>query len=271
MIYAFTSKKNGCGRSALSLLTSLLVAEEKNKSVILLDLSNSGDLFSLLSKDKTLASIDALMAGIVLETPDLGLSDNVVTIGILNVIPGTRSKLSSFLYKRYMDVIKVLEYINSRFNSVIIDVDEELLNLIEMNIPNIKRVNVLEQDILNVRKYKKEISEGSFNGFYVVNNFKELVFPQMNFFSRNFTNSQLVVIPSDEQIATLLNKSEINVKAIKSSLCYEGLDSLSKSIIADSSVVNSSYANKFKRPSLLDLLFKSKSVLSKRKGATKNE
>lgn len=265
MIYAFTSKKRGCGRSAITLMTSILVSENKNNSTILLDFSNSGDLFSLVSKDGSLSSVDGLIAGITLDLPDLGLADNIITIGNLNIVPGTRSRLSSFLYKRYLDVQVVLNYVSTRFNSVIIDIDEELLSLIERDLPGIKRVNILEQDILNVKKYQPEISTGNFNGFYVINNFREMVYPQLNFFSRNFGDDKIAVIPNDEDVATLLNRSGITSKEILDSSCGDGIGSLADMILSDASVVNSNYANKFRRVSILDFVLGRGSGLSKNK------
>lgn len=265
MIYAFTSKKRGCGRSAITLMTSILVSENKNNSTILLDFSNSGDLFSLVSKDGSLSSVDGLIAGITLDLPDLGLADNIITIGNLNIVPGTRSRLSSFLYKRYLDVQVVLNYVSTRFNSVIIDIDEELLSLIERDLPGIKRVNILEQDILNVKKYQPEISAGNFNGFYVINNFREMVYPQLNFFSRNFGDDKIAVIPNDEDVATLLNRSGITSKEILDSSCGDGIGSLADMILSDASVVNSNYANKFRRVSILDFVLGRGSGLSKNK------
>lgn len=265
MIYAFTSKKRGCGRSAITLMTSILVSENKNNSTILLDFSNSGDLFSLVSKDGSLSSVDGLIAGITLDLPDLGLADNIITIGNLNIVPGTRSRLSSFLYKRYLDVQVVLNYVSTRFNSVIIDIDEELLSLIERDLPGIKRVNILEQDILNVKKYQPEISTGNFNGFYVINNFREMVYPQLNFFSRNFGDDKIAVIPNDEDVATLLNRSGITSKEILDSSCGDGIGSLADMILSDASVVNSNYANKFRRISILDFVLGRGSGLSKNK------
>lgn len=265
MIYAFTSKKRGCGRSAITLMTSILVSENKNNSTILLDFSNSGDLFSLVSKDGSLSSVDGLIAGITLDLPDLGLADNIITIGNLNIVPGTRSRLSSFLYKRYLDVQVVLNYVSTRFNSVIIDIDEELLSLIERDLPGIKRVNILEQDILNVKKYQPEITTGNFNGFYVINNFREMVYPQLNFFSRNFGDDKIAVIPNDEDVATLLNRSGITSKEILDSSCGDGIGSLADMILSDASVVNSNYANKFRRVSILDFVLGRGSGLSKNK------
>lgn len=269
MIYAFTSKKSGCGRSAIALMTSLLVADSKNNSTILLDLSRGADLYSLISNQRTLASVDGLISGVTIGDKDLNLSNNLLNIKNLNIVPGTRSRIPGFLYKRYLDVKAVLSFIDNRFNSVIIDVDEDLLTLLEYDL-EIKRINVLEQDILNVQKYQSEISTNSFNGVYVVNNFREHIFPQFNFFSRNFSGTSLFVVPYDSEIASVLNRSDISCGVLKKSSCYEGIVSLSKMIIDDASVIDTAYLDKYSKGSILDIFFGRRKSTSKNPKVKKN-
>lgn len=266
MIYAITSRKGGCGRSTISLMLAMMMANDYENNCLLIDLSPRGDLHSLVKVDKTIASIDGVLSAKTLGLADFNVDNNIVNYKGLNMIPGTNFNMANLLENRYMDVKAVLDYLNPQFNSIILDIDFGLYqNLVNLGM-EIFPVFVLEQDMLNIQEYKQEIKDSLFSGIYLINKYKEFVFPEFSFFERNFDSSNLVVVEEDQALISILNRREISIKSIHNSPCYPGLKSVCDVIQDKSSVVNAKYLQKYskKKFKLLELILGNSKVKTKK-------
>lgn len=257
MIYAITSKKGGCGRTTVALLTSILTALKVNGSTILVDLGYGNDIYSLLKSNKPNASIDNLISAIGLDESFVNFDENLVDVNGMFFLPGTQVNQSRYLEKRYTSVKDLLELLQVKFNSVIIDVDYSLYeDLVDLGL-SITPIHVLDQNILNIQKYQEDIKLGLFNGFYVLNKYNKNVFPDYSYFDRNFKQGSLVVLDEDETLISTINRKNIDLKTVKSSSCYEGLNHIAEIIANDVTVTNSSYVSKSSsmRKGLFTMLF----------------
>lgn len=244
MIYAITSKKGGCGRTTVALLTSILTALKVNGSTILVDLGYGNDIYSLLKSSKPGASIDNLISAIGLDESFVDFDENLIDVNGMFFLPGTQVNQTRYLEKRYTNVKDLLELLHVKFNSVIIDVDYSLYeDLVDLGLP-MTPIHVLDQNILNIQKYQEDMKLGIFNGFYVVNKYNKNVFPDFSYFDRNFKQGSLVVLDKDETLTSTINRKNIDLKSIKSSNCYEGLNHLAEIIASNVTVTNSSYVSK---------------------------
>lgn len=243
MIYAITSRKSGCGRTTVALLTAMLTASKVNGSTILLDLSYGNDIYSVLKADKPNASIDNLISAVGLDPSYIDFDENLVDVGGMFFIPGTSVNQSRYLEKRYLNVKDLLDVVHSKFNSVIIDVDYPLYEeLVDLGL-EITPIHILDQNMLNIEKYQSDIQTGLFTGFYVLNKYREEVFPNFTFFDRNFKQGSLVVIDLDVELTSILNRKTLTFKSIERSKCFEGLDVLSNIISQNITVTGSVYTS----------------------------
>lgn len=244
MIYAITSKKGGCGRTTVALLTSILTASKVSGSTVLADLSYGNDVYSLLKAHKPNASIDNLISAVGLDPHFVSFEENLVDVQGLFFLPGTQVNQTRYLEKRYTNVKDLLELLHVKFNSVIIDVDYALYeDLVDLGLP-ITPIHVLEQNILNIQKYQEEMKLGVYDGFYVVNKYNKNVYPDLSFFDRNFKKGSLIVLDNDTELMSSVNRKKIDFSAIKTSGCYEGLSYLSDLIAKDITVTTSNYTSR---------------------------
>lgn len=243
MIYAITSRKSGCGRTTIALLTAMLTASKVNGSTILLDLSYGNDIYSVLKANKPNASIDNLISAVGLDPSYIDFDENLIDVNGMFFIPGTSVNQSRYLEKRYLNVKDLLDVVHSKFNSVIIDVDYSLYEeLVDLGL-EITPIHVLDQNMLNVEKYQSDIQTGIFTGFYVLNRYREEVFPNFTFFDRNFKQGSLVVVDLDVELTSILNRKNLTLNSIEKSKCFEGLDVLSNLISQNVTVTNSIYTS----------------------------
>lgn len=243
MIYAITSRKSGCGRTTIALLTAMLTASKVNGSTILLDLSYGNDIYSVLKANKPNASIDNLISAVGLDPSYIDFDENLIDVNGMFFIPGTSVNQSRYLEKRYLNVKDLLDVVHSKFNSVIIDVDYSLYEeLVDLGL-EITPIHVLDQNMLNIEKYHSDIQTGIFTGFYVLNKYREEVFPNFEFFDRNFKQGSLVVVDLDVELTSILNRKNLTLKSIEKSKCFEGLDVLSNLISQNVTVTNSIYTS----------------------------
>lgn len=243
MIYAITSKKSGCGRTTVALLTAMLTASKVNGSTILLDLSYGNDIYSVLKANKPSASIDNLISAVGLDPTYIDFDENLIDVNGMFFIPGTSVNQSRYLEKRYLNVKDLLDVVHSKFNSVIIDVDYPLYEeLVDLGM-EITPIHVLDQNMLNIEKYQEDIRTGLFTGFYVLNKYREDIFPNFTFFDRNFKQGSIIVMDLDEELTSILNRKALTLKSIEKSKCFEGLDVLSDLISENVTVTNSIYTS----------------------------
>lgn len=244
MIYAITSRKGGCGRTTVALMTSVLTALKVKGSTILVDLGYGNDIYSLLKADKPGASLDNLISAIGLDPSYVDFDENLVDINGMFFIPGTQVNQARYLEKRYTNVKDLLELLQVKFNSVILDIDYSLYeDLIDLGL-EITPIHVLDQNILNIQKYQDDIKSGIYDGFYVINRYSQNVFPDYSFFDRNFKKGTLVVVDKDDKVLSSFNRKSLDLNVIKSSSCYEGLDHLAGIIASNVTVTTSNYASK---------------------------
>lgn len=244
MIYAITSRKGGCGRTTIALMTSVLTALKVKGSTILVDLGYGNDIYSLLKVDKPDASLDNLISAIGLDPSYVDFDENLVDVNGMFLIPGTQVNQARYLEKRYTNVKDLLELLQVKFNSVILDIDYSLYeDLVDLGL-EITPIHVLDQNILNIQKYQDDMRTGVYDGFYVINRYNRNVFPDYSFFDRNFKKGSLIVVDRDEKVLSSFNRKSIDLNVIKSSECYEGLDHLAEIIASDVTVTTSNYASK---------------------------
>lgn len=215
MIYAITSKKNGCGRTTVALLTAMLTQSKTNGQVILVDLGCGNDLRSILKLGDSRASLDNLISAISLEKEDIDLESNIIETNGFYLLPGTHVKQARYLEKRYTDLVYLLKEIETKFNSVIIDVDYTLYEELVDGGMEITPVHILDQDMLNVEKYQESIQKQIFEGFYVLNKYDNDIFPQIELFEKNFKQDCLVCVIGDTNLTSVLNRKEDSFIRIK--------------------------------------------------------
>lgn len=226
MIYAVTSKKGGCGRSTIALLLTMLTQSRIKGQIVLADFSYGNDLMSILKLTDRYPSLDNLISAIALEM-DLDFNKNLVDTNGFFLLPGTRVKQTRYLEKRYSEVVYILKELETKFNSVIIDVDFTLYEeLIDSGL-EITPFHVLDQNMLNIEKYQEEIQKQIFDGFYIVNRYNRDVFPSLDLFEKNFKKGSIVCVTEDDNLTSVLNKKKIALSVIKSSPTCSGLNKLS--------------------------------------------
>lgn len=240
MFYAITSKRKGCGRSTLALLSSMMVYNKTQGSTLLVDLSSNNDFCSLLNI-KTTASIDNVISAIALDSGDIDLENNVVHTGSFYLLPGTAVKQPRYLEKRCNDIVKLLQSVETKFNSIILDVDYSLYgDLVDCGL-DIVPIHVLEQNMLNIAGYHRDIQSQLFEGYYVVNRFEKAVFPSFDLFQKNFQKKSLIFVDSDSSLKTSLNRKSIDVPMIKGSKVYKGISQIADVICDNRNIVETEF------------------------------
>lgn len=247
MFYAITSKRKGCGRTTLALLSSMMVYNKTQGSTLLVDLSSNNDFCSLLNL-KTGASIDGLLASITLGL-DLDLESNIVHTGGFYLLPGTAIKQPRYLEKRCNDIVQLLKAVETKFNSIILDVDYSLYgDLVDCGL-DIVPIHVLGQNILNVAGYYKDIQSQIFEGYYVVNEYEKGVFPSSDLFEKNFQKNSLVFVDRDVSLKTNLNRKNIDIGVIKGSPSFSGVSKIAEIICDNRNIVDREFSDAHKRKS----------------------
>lgn len=246
MIYAFTSKKNGCGRTLVAMLSTIVTSDKISGSTILVDLGYGNDIYSLLKVNKPYASLDNLITEIGLDSDYINFDDNVVESNGFFFLPGTSVTQTRYLERRYIEIKALLDLICTRFNSVILDIDYALYeDLVGLGL-EITPIHVIDQNILNVEKYQHDIQKQIFNGYYVLNNYDSSIFPQYSFFEKNFKQGSVIVVDKDLDFQSILNRRKLTLSAVSKSKCYKGISMLSAIIAKDTSVLTSKYVSKGK-------------------------
>lgn len=270
MFYAITSKRKGCGRSTLSLLSAMMVHNKTKGSILLVDLGSNNDFCSIL-KIKSNASIDNLISAISLQLDELDYEGNVLHTGSFYLLPGTAIKQPRYLEKRCNDIVHLLKDLESKFNTIILDVDYTLYgDLVDCGL-DITPIHVLEQNMLNVEGYHKDIRNQLFEGFYVVNRYEENVFPTLDLFQKNFQRDRLICVKKDNNIKSSLNRKSMDIGTLKGSECYSGISMMADVISDNINVIEKEFTakNEVKKVSFFSRLFGKKDKKSSKKSGTK--
>lgn len=242
MFYAITSKRKGCGRSTLALLSSIMVYNKTKGSTLLVDLGSNNDFCSLLNIKNKNSSIDNLISAISLQLDNLDYEGNIVHTGGFFLLPGTAVKQPRYLEKRCNDIVYLLKELESKFNTIILDVDYSLYgDLVDCGL-DIVPIHVLEQNMLNVEGYHKDIQSQIFEGFYVVNRYENTVFPQLELFEKNFKRNCLICVEKDNELKSSLNRKKIDVGTIKGSSVISGVSQLADIISENLNVIEKDFA-----------------------------
>lgn len=269
MFYAITSKRKGCGRSTLALLSSMMVYNKTKGSTLLVDLGSNNDFSSILNLKNSNSSIDNLISAISLQLDELDFENNIVHTGSFYLLPGTAIKQPRYLEKRCNDIVYLLKELESKFNTIILDVDYTLYgDLVDYGL-DIVPIHVLEQNMLNVEGYHRDIQTQIFEGFYVVNRYEPNVFPQMELFEKNFKRNSLICVKKDNELKSNMNRKKVDVGIIKGSSVFEGVSQLADIISDNLNVIEKQFSDKHvkKQSSFFTKLFgkKSKPAPSKNK------
>lgn len=262
MFYAITSKRKGCGRSTLALLSSMMVYNKTKGSTLLVDLGSNNDFSSLLNLKRTNSSIDNLISAISLQLNELDFENNIVHTGSFYLLPGTAIKQPRYLEKRCNDIVYLLKELENKFNTIILDVDYSLYgDLVDYGL-DIVPIHVLEQNMLNVEGYHKDIQTQIFEGFYVVNRYESNVFPQMELFEKNFKRNSLICVDKDNDLKSSLNRKKLDIGVIKGSNVFEGVSKLADIMADNLNVIEKEFSDKHlkKRDSFFSKLFGKKSA-----------
>ena len=244
MFYAITSKRKGCGRSTLALLSSIMVYNKTKGSTLLVDLGSNNDFASILNLKKPNSSIDNLISAISLQLDELDFENNIVHTGSFYLLPGTSIKQPRYLEKRCNDIVHLLKELESRFNTIILDVDYTLYgDLVDYGL-DIVPIHVLEQNMLNVEGYHKDIQTQIFEGFYVINRYEPNVFPQMELFEKNFKKNSLICIARDNDLKSNLNRKKVDMGMIKGSKAFSGVSQLADIISDNLNVIEKQFSDK---------------------------
>lgn len=244
MFYAITSKRKGCGRSTLALLSSMMVYNKTKGSTLLVDLGSNNDFCSMLNIKAPKSSIDNLISSISLQLDDLDLEGNIVHTGGFYLLPGTAIKQPRYLEKRCNDVVYLLKELESKFNTIILDVDYSLYgDLVDYGL-DIVPIHVLEQNMLNVEGYQKDIQSQIFEGFYVVNRYEDNVFPEIELFEKNFKKNSVICINKDTNLKSSINRKRVDVGLIKGSRCFDGISTIAEIISENLNVIEKEFSSK---------------------------
>lgn len=262
MFYAVTSKRKGCGRSTLALMSAMMVHNKSKGSTLLVDLGSNNDFCSIFNL-KVKASIDNLISAISLKLDDLDLEGNIVHHNGLYILPGTAIKQPRYLEKRCNDIVFLLKELESKFNSIILDVDYTLYgDLVDCGL-DITPIHVLEQNMLNVEGYQKDIQSQIFEGYYVVNRYEDDVFPSIDLFKKNFKRDILFSVNLDNNLKSIINRKSLDVGSLKGSSSFSGIDMISDVIVNGSNVVEKGFSggkSNNKSQSLFSRLFGKKTT-----------
>lgn len=246
MIYAVTSKKSGCGRSTVALLLSILTQSKVKGQIALVDLSYGNDFMSMLKIEDQYPTIDNLISSISLEM-NLSFERNLVETHGFFLLPGTKVKQTRYLEKRYTEIVEIVKEIESKFNSVILDIDYPLYEELVDNGLNITPFYVLDQNMLNVEKYHDEIHKKIYDGFYIINRYNKDVFPPLDLFEKNFKKGSIVCVLDDDYLKSVLNKKKIALSVLKNSPTFPGINKLSTIVAENLSITSSAFSVKDKK------------------------
>lgn len=257
MFYAITSKRRGCGRSTLALLSAMNVFNKSKGSTLLVDLGSNNDFCSILNV-KTKASIDNLISAISLQLGTLDLESNILHTGSFYLLPGTAIKQPRYLEKRCNDVVHVLKELETKFNNIILDVDYTLYgDLVDCGL-EITPIHVLEQNMLNVEGYQKDIQTQIFEGYYVINRYEDGVFPPLDLFHKNFKRNSIICVKRDNSLKSSMNKKSLSIGSLKGSPMFSGVDQITDVILNNSNVIEKEFVSSNEKPvkgSFLSKLF----------------
>lgn len=265
MFYAITSKRKGCGRSTLALLSSMMVYNKTKGSTLLVDLGSNNDFCSMLNIKAPKSSIDNLISSISLQLDDLDLEGNIVHTGGFYLLPGTAIKQPRYLEKRCNDVVYLLKELESKFNTIILDVDYSLYgDLVDYGL-DIVPIHVLEQNMLNVEGYQRDIQSQIFEGFYVVNRYEDNVFPEIELFEKNFKKNSVICVRKDDNLKSNVNRKRIDVGLIKGSKCFDGISTIAEIISENLNVIEKEFSSKNSKVKIgfFDKIFGNKKTPSK--------
>lgn len=244
MFYAITSKRKGCGRSTLALLSSMMVYNKTKGSTLLVDLGSNNDFASILNLKRPNSSIDNLISAISLQLDELDYEGNIVHTGSFYLLPGTAIKQPRYLEKRCNDIVHLLKELESKFNTIILDVDYTLYGDLVDHGLDIVPIHVLEQNMLNVEGYHRDIQTQIFEGFYVVNRYEPNVFPQMELFEKNFKRNALICVARDNDLKSNLNRKKVDIGVIKGSSVFAGVSQLADIIAENLNVIEKEFSDK---------------------------
>ena len=264
MFYAITSKRSGCGRSTLAILSAMMVYNKSKGSTLLVDLGSNNDFCSILNL-KTRASIDNLISAISLQLGTLDFENNVLHTGSFYLLPGTAIKQPRYLEKRCNDVVHLLKELETKFNNIILDVDYSLYgDLVDCGL-EITPIHVLEQNMLNVEGYQKDIQSQIFEGYYVVNRYEQGVFPSIDLFEKNFKRNSLICVNRDNSLKSSMNKKAISIGTLKGSAMHSGIDRISDIILNKTNVIEKEFVSADQKPSggFFSKLFRKKAKSAK--------
>lgn len=248
MIYGITSKKSGCGRTTIAMMTAfnLLEKTKNEQSVLVMDLSDNNNLIFLTRQQRPLKSLDTLISSITFGSIEQTFDDCLVNVNGVNVIAGSISTVKDICLRRYSVILEILRYAEDKFNHIILDLNYDLYNVLVQCGLEIFPIHVMEQDILNIQEYHSEIQKCSFEGLYVVNNFRKEVFPGFKFFEGNFRKGSVVVIPEDYNLRSLVNERKLSPSRIKKTDCNEGINAIVDCLVTKSTRVNATYLEKYR-------------------------
>lgn len=248
MIYAITSKKKGCGRTGVALLTAMLTQQKTKGSTLLIDLGQFNEIKSLLDVKDSNASIDNLIANISLTDDESIYDRNIIETNGIYVIPGTVVKQARYLEKKYLQIMKVIQTLSTRFNTIILDVDYDLYEQLIDNDLSITPFQLLSQDMLNIEQYQTDINTYMFQGFYVLSRYNSaIVFPTLDTLVKQFPEGRLICVEEDVNLPSILNRKSLTVGSIKKLKSFNGLDVISTIMSKGVTITESSYGRPKKR------------------------
>lgn len=206
MIVAVTSKGGGPGCTSVSVILSLCLNATQNQKVCLVDLRNSNDIGRLLGIDTT-SCIDDVITDLGFDNSFIKLSDVIYEYGGIGVIPGTAVQLNTYLYKLSTYIKNVILALDKLYDIVILDIKEGLLlSDLKSKGLNIFSVNMLEQNILTIFEYQRDMGQNNLDGLVVVNKYSPEVEPYKDNFIKNFNKKRLFFLPNDYLVKSTLNK-----------------------------------------------------------------
>lgn len=235
MIISVTSKRGGTGRTSVAIILALNLAKHHGKSVCLVDLKQSNDIIKLL-KIKTDATIDKLISPLGFGGEFTKVEDNICTYDAIHILPGTCIQLPTYLYKSSNYVLALLQYLESEYDFVVLDIDDSMLyEDLKSKQLGMYPLHVLDQNMLVVAEYQQDMRTGGLEGLILVNKVNDKVFPGRNEYSRNFDAKSVYFLEESLVVRNTLNRVDrhkgINFAAIVKTGFYREVDRIAIRLI----------------------------------------
>lgn len=228
MIVAITSKGGGAGCSTISLVSTIILSKHFNRKCCLVDLRDNNDLVKLI-KIRTQASINNLISDFGINNKFTTLEENTVEYNGIDVIPGVTTPVRNYLLKKTTKIKELLQELEKRYDVVVVDIsDSELYQTLLSIDLKILPVNVLEQNVLLISKYKEEMSSGFLKGIVVINKLDNKVWPYDSLFKKAFSKDRIFLLPYSPDLRSSVNREGVRLDKISSTEFFNQLTTVCK-------------------------------------------